>query len=81
MAESRGRDTPVTFSPDEAAKIRELFASFTNPLPCPRCGKSLQVGSPIAGGGTVAMIWEIRCHACSRSLILEEFPKPPRMTK
>lgn len=60
------RDTPVTYSRDEATRIRTLVADPDAALVCPRCGGMLEVGQPIASGGTMHPVWEIHCLACRR---------------
>lgn len=74
--------TPVTYSKDEARQIREAVNDRTKPLVCPRCGLALGVSPPVAGGGTVETVWELRCDDCRRSLLVtapppgRRFPEP-----
>ncbi len=61
------RDTPVTFTGEEAARVREIIADPERDPACPLCGGELVVGDPVAAGGTVQPIWEIRCASCHKS--------------
>ncbi len=61
------RDTPVTYSRAEAAKVREIVSTEDQALICPRCDGELKVGFPVAAGGTIKPVWEVRCQACHRS--------------
>ena len=61
------RDTPVTYSREEAARVREIVGTDDQTLICPRCGDELKVGFPVAAGGTVQPVWEVRCQGCHRS--------------
>jgi phage FluMu protein Com len=53
---------------DEAAICRWLGEDATAPM-CPRCGTVLQAATPIAGGHSVTIVWEIRCAACNRYML------------
>ncbi len=68
------RETRLPFSPEEAARIRELMVTPTARLACPRCGGDLSTGLPIAGGGSMTAVWEVRCDACARSMIVLDLP-------
>jgi hypothetical protein len=61
------RDTPVTYSREESERIRAIIASDTEPLVCPRCNGTLELGVPLAAGGTIHPVWEIRCLTCHRT--------------
>ena len=66
------RDTPVTYSREEATQVRDVMKSEDLPLICPRCGGELAIGDPVAGGGTIHPVWEIRCLGCHRSAYVTE---------
>lgn len=70
------RDTPVTFSPEEATQIRKLIMTEGARVECPRCKGELNMET-IAGGGSIATVWELRCPQCRRSLIVKDLPKRP----
>lgn len=74
MGERGRHDTPVTFTRSEAVKIREMIATQGAALVCPRCGGELTMSLPLAGGGSVAAIWEVRCTPCCRSLMVRDLP-------
>jgi hypothetical protein len=66
------RDTPATFSPDEARVIRARVLSGRGTT-CPRCEGCFCFGPPVllAGGGAVQ---EVRCSVCHRSVMLRRTP-------
>ena len=69
---SETRDTPVTYSRDEALQIQTIVGDASNDLECPRCGGRLEVGDPIAAGGTLHPVYEIRCQSCHRAAFATE---------
>ncbi len=66
------RDTPVTYSRDEAQRIRAIVSDASRALECPLCQGKLKIGYPIAGGGTVHPVWEVRCQDCHRAAYATE---------
>ena len=82
MADARNRHTPLPFSPDHAERIRQMFATPGAKIVCPQCDEELTTGLPIAGGGTIAAVWEVRCSSCGRSLVVTDLPRksPPDET-
>jgi len=60
--------TLVPYSPDEAEAIRKALVGRDVDV-CPRCGTILQATAPVAGGGSMALIWELFCPACLRVMI------------
>jgi len=38
---------------------------------CPHCGGDLHSGTPMVGG-SMSLVWELRCGGCQRSLIFSE---------
>ena len=69
---SQSRDTPVTYSREEAVQIRSIVGDASVPLVCPRCSGQLRIGYPIAAGGTVHPVWEVRCQKCHRAAYATE---------
>lgn len=64
------RHTPLPYSREEAAKLREAVARpGTEAIPCPHCSGTVTIGYPV-GGGTVGDFWEAHCSTCMRSVIL-----------
>jgi transcription elongation factor Elf1 len=57
--------TPVTFSREEIAKIREMLRTWEKPPVCPRCGGELVVEEPELEElkGRVYL----KCKPCNRS--------------
>lgn len=78
---SETRDTPVTYSRDEALQIRTIVGDASNALECPLCGGELKIGYPIAGGGTVDPVWEVRCLGCHRSAYATEIAEQNRPSR
>jgi hypothetical protein len=66
------RDTPATFSPDEARAIRKRV-SIEREARCPRCDASLSIGPAVllSGGGAIQ---EARCSLCHRTVMLRRTP-------
>ncbi len=59
MTDRENRDTPAPYSAAAAAQIRQLIVT----------------PGPIAGGGSMAAVWELRCQACRRSLMVRDLPE------
>ncbi len=72
------RRTPTQFSVKEAARIQQLVVTENAQLVCPRCGGELSMGDPIAGGHSIAMVWEVGCPACRRSIMIRDLPEKTR---
>ena len=62
-------DTPVTYSRDEAAKVRAQVKEGSNPVICPRCGKPLEAGPLIPR--KEESIQELVCVSCHRCLMVK----------
>lgn len=62
------------FSADEAVRIQQMIVTPGARLRCPRCGAELSSEMPLAGGHSIAAVWEFRCDACHRSLIARDLP-------
>ncbi len=78
MADARNRQTPLPFSNDDAERIRRAIATPGSEIVCPQCDDELTSGLPAAaGGGTIEIIWELRCPSCSRTLLVTKFPNRP----
>jgi hypothetical protein len=75
MSGPGNRDTDVPFSAEEAATIRRSVATPGAPVECPRCGTRLTSGLPLAGGGSVQMVWLLRCASCRRSMVVTDLPQ------
>ena len=69
------RDTPTTYSAEEAARIHEMAAQQGAPLVCPRCGTSMTVGPRVSHLDTI--LREVSCPECQRCVMLRE-PADPR---
>jgi hypothetical protein len=62
---SQNSSTPVTFSPEEIQKIREMLR-IPGELPvCPLCGRGLVAESLIAN--VVSVTWHVECNPCRRA--------------
>lgn len=62
-------DTPVTYSRDEAARIRDQVERGVHPAVCPRCGKPLQSGPVIRRDDYT--IQELVCADCRRCMMVK----------
>lgn len=65
------------FSAEEALLIRRMIVTPGASLRCPRCGGDLTSEMPLAGGHSIAAVWEFRCDACRRSLVAWDLPGLP----
>ncbi|MGD2135034.1 MAG: hypothetical protein PVF27_02695 [Gemmatimonadales bacterium] len=70
--DASGRPTLVPFDPDEAAVIRAALRDGALTPSCPRCGRPLASSLPVAGGGSMAMVWELQCNACRCSMFVQD---------
>ena len=62
------RDTPTTYSAEEAAQIKEMAGRSDALLVCPRCNTSLTRFTPTDMGG--AVMQEVSCPKCHRCIML-----------
>lgn len=60
------------FAPEEAHVIRTAVQAGEVAPSCPRCKRPLNSSLPLAGGGSIAMVWELRCDACRRSIVVRD---------
>ena len=81
MNDSESRDTSTKFSPQETVHIQELLVTPNAPLVCPRCGGELDMGEPLAGGHSVATVWEAKCVSCHRSAVIRDLPEEVRASR
>ncbi len=63
------RDTPVTFAPDDAERMR-VTASEHGMAECPRCDRRLLIGPAAVGSGGFVREW--RCPECARCAMLSD---------
>lgn len=70
----RPRETPVTFTHQEASKIREAMGQMPTGADCPRCGNVLRISDPMAREGSMGESFEVRCDPCHRVAIITEVP-------
>ena len=59
------RHTPVTFTREEARRIREQLDTHDAGVSCPRCDAALEIQGPM---------FQVRCSPCNRSAIITETP-------
>jgi hypothetical protein len=62
----------VSFSRDQARKIREQLGADGPPVACPICGEPLEVEGPIASGGTLSAIVHVTCVPCRHTAVITE---------
>jgi len=77
MDNAGDRHTPLPYSPNDAERIRQMIATPRAKIVCPQCDEELTMGLPIAGGGTIAFVWQVQCASCGRSLLLADPPEQP----
>ena len=68
------RETPVTFTNEEAKLIRDAMGRQSVSVSCPRCGKALAIGERLAREGSLGSSFEVRCKPCHRVAIITEVP-------
>ena len=64
------RDTPTTFSTDEAASISQAVKDGNSHPVCPRCGTEMELGPKVSTGGVITQ--EIVCPDCKRCVMLSD---------
>lgn len=68
------RETPVTFTREEARQIREAMGRTLDHVDCPCCGGVLTISKPINRGGSVGVTFEVLCRPCRRIAVVTEVP-------
>lgn len=63
---------PATFSHEEIKVIRHMLSTWDKPAVCPKCDSELSVSGPVAGGGSVGLVWRVECEACDRMAFVAE---------
>ena len=66
------RTTPVPFSRDDAARIRQMAFENVTALTCPVCQGTIAQGPPIERGSSV--VREYRCGDCRRGVTVRDRP-------
>ncbi len=69
MPSTESQQAAVPFSPSDVDRIRESMLSLGARIACPQCDREL-TSDPIAGGGSIETVWEVRCVPCARSLVI-----------
>ncbi len=72
MPNTPARKESTSYSPEEVDRIRESIATPGAKVVCPQCQDEFTQASVIAGGGTVAMVFELLCESCGRSLLISD---------
>ena len=62
--------TPVTFSRDEIAEIREMLHTSDSAPTCPRCKETLTVEELAERGNPLAGSLYLKCLTCRRSAFI-----------
>ena len=63
-------ETMLPFSREGAASIRRMAAAGQSPMPCPRCGKGLEIGDGVAEVDNSPVVRSYRCMRCRQMLML-----------
>ncbi len=64
----------ASLTPEEQRQLNWMALTPGVTPVCPRCGTILEGGFPVAGGGSIAMVWEYRCACCRRAMIVRDLP-------
>ena len=67
------RDTPTTYSVEEAERIRELASERDAVLHCPRCSIPMERGPRVEVHGM--SMQEVCCPECQRCVMLRNLPE------
>jgi len=65
--EHKLRETPATYSREEASQIRAMAIMGSRPI-CPRCQEDLDVGAPVVRGDDA--IRQLSCPMCFRAVMV-----------
>jgi hypothetical protein len=69
---SEDRREPNVFSYEEIKAIRHMLdTGDTIPL-CPRCKSKMRQEGPLAGGGSVGLVWRMSCDKCNLAGMVAE---------
>ena len=63
-------ETPVTFTRDEAKRIRALLKTLPNRVYCPRCGDTLTLSEPGPSERDGHVAYEVICEPCRRAALI-----------
>ena len=66
--------TPVTFSREEMAEIREMLNTLDATPMCPRCRDPLMVEELVDRGNPMAGSLYLKCLTCRRSAFIRQTP-------
>ena len=64
----------MTFSREDARKIREALGRSLSGVTCPQCGEEMYVSEPVSREGSLGISFEVRCEPCHRVAIITEVP-------
>jgi hypothetical protein len=65
------------FTNEERRVIRRMLDHRDQVPVCPRCKNILRQEGPLAGGGSVGLVWRLTCATCNvASLIAESMSRP-----
>lgn len=70
MSNAPARKESTVYSPEEVESIRESIAKPGAKVVCPPCQLEFTQASVMAGGGTVAIVFELLCESCGGSVLL-----------
>jgi len=66
--------TPVTFSREEMAEIREMLNTLDSTPICPRCREALMIEELVDRGNPLAGSLYMKCLTCRRSAFIRQNP-------
>ncbi len=70
MADAQTSQPRQPFAPQDAKQILDMMLGGSA-LTCPSCSGELTT-SIVAGGGSIAAVWEVRCGSCDRGVIVTD---------
>jgi hypothetical protein len=69
------------YSDEERRAIRRMLdAGDTMPV-CPRGQQKMHQEGPLAGGGSIGLVWRMSCEACNTAALVAESISRPRPEK
>ena len=64
----------MTFTHEDARKIRDALGKSRFGAVCPQCGAALNISDPVSREGSLGVSFEVRCEPCHRVAIITEVP-------
>jgi len=65
-------DDSAVYAQEEIRAIRQMLDADDVIPTCPRCQQRMQQEGPLAGGGSVGLVWRMGCEACNVAAFIAE---------